>query len=153
MRLITQHLLNNNGDESTSKMMWVAIAFVIGAILLLLTTTAFQEPVQTWYNNVIAEWFADGNGEYTHDKWGMYTKNANGTYKDLQYVMKAEDGTYLVLIGQDSIVSGSLIPAQEYNADGSPNGMPTVIQSRNVNISEDGKTIIVDRWTFSAQLP
>jgi hypothetical protein len=45
-------------------MIWVAIVFVVGAILLLMITTAFQGPIKNWYNGVINGWFNTNNGGF-----------------------------------------------------------------------------------------
>ena len=63
-KTIRAHLADNRGDENISKMIWVAIVFVVGAILLLLITSAFNGPIKTWYNNVINGWFKSGNGGF-----------------------------------------------------------------------------------------
>lgn len=63
-KTIRAHLADNRGDENISKMIWVAIVFVVGAILLLLITTAFKGPISNWYNNVINEWFNCANGGF-----------------------------------------------------------------------------------------
>jgi hypothetical protein len=63
-KTIRAHLADNRGDENISKMIWVAIVFVVGAILLLLITTAFNGPIKTWYNNVINGWFNSANGGF-----------------------------------------------------------------------------------------
>lgn len=94
---LKRHLSDNHGEENTSKMAWVAIVFVVGAILLLLTTTAFKQPIQDWYNNVIAEWFHDENGQYSYDKWAQFEKYSNGLYKGLEYVCYESDGGYVVV--------------------------------------------------------
>lgn len=61
---IKNHLTDNKGDENISKMIWVAIVFVVGAIMLFLITTAFKGPIKTWYENVIKKWFDTKNGAY-----------------------------------------------------------------------------------------
>ena len=61
---IKNHLTDNKGDENISKMIWVAIVFVVGAIMLLLITTAFKGPIKNWYNGVIDDWFNTENGAY-----------------------------------------------------------------------------------------
>ncbi len=63
-KTLRAHLSDNRGDENISKMIWIAIVFVVGAILLLLITTAFKGPISNWYNNTIDGWFADGNGGF-----------------------------------------------------------------------------------------
>ena len=63
-KTIRAHLADNRGDENISKMIWVAIVFVVGAILLLMITSAFNGPIKTWYNNVIDGWFNSANGGF-----------------------------------------------------------------------------------------
>jgi hypothetical protein len=63
-KTIRAHLADNRGDENISKMIWVAIVFVVGAILLLLITSAFNGPIKNWYNNVINGWFNSANGGF-----------------------------------------------------------------------------------------
>lgn len=153
---IKQHLLDNNGDQSTSKMTLVAIIFVVGAILLLLTTTAFKEPIQNWYRDTIAEWFAEDNGQYSFDPWSMYERNANGTYKGLEYIMELPNGNYVVLVDYDDVASDAISPILEtyyYNPDGTMYDLPTSIFPAQFVISADGKTITVDGDVFRAKLP
>ena len=154
---IKKHLSTNNGEASTSKMMWVAIIFVVGAILLLLITTAFKGPIQEWYENTAAEWFNGENGQYSHDEWAIYEKNENGTYKGLEYIGYNQDGTYCVLKTDVSkLVDGSTSEDcgyYEYNADGTSTGRMPVYFNADIEISPDGKTITVDGDVYHAQLP
>ena len=41
-KTLRAHLADNRGDENISKMIWVAIVFVVGAILLIILTSAFE---------------------------------------------------------------------------------------------------------------
>ncbi len=63
-KTLRAHLADNRGDENISKMIWVAIVFVVGAILLVMVTSAFQGPIKTWYDNVINDWFKSDTGAY-----------------------------------------------------------------------------------------
>ena len=63
-KTLRAHLADNRGDENISKMIWVAIVFVVGAILLLMITTAFEGPIKNWYNGVINGWFNANNGGF-----------------------------------------------------------------------------------------
>ena len=64
---------NNKGDANVSKMTMIAIVFVVGAILLVLVTSAFRSPINNWFNKVTNGWFADENGiAYT------YAEDING---------------------------------------------------------------------------
>ena len=68
-KTLRAHLADNRGDENTSKMIWVAIVFVVGAILLVMVTSAFKGPIKRWYEKVITDWFdtAGNNGGYSYD--------------------------------------------------------------------------------------
>ena len=59
-------ITNNTGDENITKMVWVAIVFIVGAILLVMVSTAFNGPIHDWYQKVIRGWFdkGGGNGEF-----------------------------------------------------------------------------------------
>ena len=68
-KTIQAHLADNRGDENISKMIWVAIVFVVGAILLIMVTSAFRGPIKRWYEKVVTDWFdtAGNNGGYSYD--------------------------------------------------------------------------------------
>ena len=66
-KTIRAHLADNRGDENISKMIWVAIVFVVGAILLVMVTSAFRGPIKDWYETVIMDWFDNNNGAYSYD--------------------------------------------------------------------------------------
>lgn len=63
---IKEHLSSNSGDTNISKMIMVAIVFVVGAILLVLLTSAFQGPIKGWYDHVVDEWFNHKNGQFSY---------------------------------------------------------------------------------------
>lgn len=63
---IKEHLSSNSGDTNISKMIMVAIVFVVGAIILVLTTSAFQGPIKGWYDHVVDEWFNHKNGQFSY---------------------------------------------------------------------------------------
>ena len=42
MQFFWKHLHNNKGDENVSKLIWIVIAFVIGALLLSTMSVAFR---------------------------------------------------------------------------------------------------------------
>lgn len=44
---------DNSGDENITKMFWVAIVFIVGAILLVMVSTAFNGPIHDWYQKII----------------------------------------------------------------------------------------------------
>lgn len=60
---IRAHLADNRGDENISKMIWVAIVFVVGAIMLLMVTNAFKGPIKNWFDSVINNWFNKNTGD------------------------------------------------------------------------------------------
>ena len=68
-KTIRAHLADNRGDENISKMIWVAIVFVVGAILLVMVTSAFRGPIKRWYEKVVTDWFDTNgnNGGYSYD--------------------------------------------------------------------------------------
>lgn len=57
---VRAHLADNRGDENVSKMIWIAIAFIVGAILLAIVTAAFNGKIKTWFNGLIDAWFGNG---------------------------------------------------------------------------------------------
>ena len=65
--------MDNSGDENITKMIWVAIVFIVGAILLVLITSAFNGPIHDWYEKVVNNWFTkDG----TNGSFPGYSTNA-----------------------------------------------------------------------------
>lgn len=93
MLKLQQHLRNNKGDANVSKMTIIAIAFVVGAILLVLTTSAFRNPINRWFDKVQASWFADENGMYEADNKFLFAERLeNGTIKGATYIYYWEDG-------------------------------------------------------------
>ena len=53
------------------------IVFVVGAILLVLVTSAFQNPIKTWFETTVKAWFnKDTTGKYPTDA------NLNPTVSD-----------------------------------------------------------------------
>ena len=47
--LIRNHLADNTGDENISKMVWVVIVFVVGALIMGVFTTVFnKEELSAW---------------------------------------------------------------------------------------------------------
>jgi hypothetical protein len=69
MKRFLLHMRNNAGDTNVSKMIMVAIVFVVGAILLVMVTSAFRGPIDRWFETVVMDWFDnDGNnGGYSYD--------------------------------------------------------------------------------------
>lgn len=60
-RTIINLMKDHSGDENITKMVWIAIVFIVGAILLVMVSTAFNGPIHDWYQKVINGWF-DKNG-------------------------------------------------------------------------------------------
>ncbi len=73
MKLLKEHLSDNHADVNIAKMIWVAIAFVVGAIILIMVTSAFQTPIHDWFQHVVDSWFKPQNGEFS-----MVQGNAQG---------------------------------------------------------------------------
>lgn len=153
--LIKSHLCDNDGLVATPNMILIAIAFVIGSIVLVTTTAAFKEPIQQWYETTVVEWFAGENGQYSYDEWAAYEKNENGTYKGLDYVLYLSNGKYVVLRSPETLYNTTdftEVFATEYNADGSIETFPCYFVEE-IKISNDGRTIRVDGQNYHAQLP
>lgn len=105
LKWLKRHLRDNKGDANVSKTTVIAIVFVVGAILLVLTTSAFRNPINRWFDKVQSGWFGGDNGYYAlNDPYIMYGKNTNGTIKDLAYRFTYLDGSY-VEIPADEIAS------------------------------------------------
>ena len=102
-RKIVNHFKNNKGDANVSKATMIAIVFVVGAILLVLTTSAFRNPVNRWFDKVNNDWFSYDNG-----KFGMNTKSTLdllGVKSGTKYAGYNDDGDYYELyIYDDKIV-------------------------------------------------
>ena len=155
-----QHLSNNKGDANVSKMTLIAVAFVVGAILLVLTTSAFKNPINRWLAKVSNDWFAEENGEFNLmlDPLAAYEKRENGTYKGLQYIKYYSDGSYAVLSFPSSPTG--YYGYQKYTASGQRDGWPWLHGSSGEgvvqSVSDDGLTITFksSSWgTWTAQVP
>ena len=159
MNFLKNHLRNNQGDANVSKMTMIAIAFVVGAILLVLTTSAFRSPINHWFNKVTNGWFADDNGMFEADNQFLgVERNANGTYK-VEYSYTKSDGSQVVLYDFDTLEgkSGYTVDGQLdldfRNANGIVIGGGEYMGCSYV-ISDDGKSITLDGVeTFYAQPP
>ena len=155
-----QHLKNNRGDANVSKMTLVAIIFVVGAILLVMTTSAFRGPINRWFEKVTTGWFADSNGMFEADNAFLgVERNANGTYKNVQYIQYYEDGSWAELISASSLANGRYgefdVFVQFYNADGTADEL-MLYGGGTCTISDDGTCITLEEWgtqTFIAQHP
>lgn len=148
---------NNSGDANVSKMTLIAIVFVVGAILLVLTTSAFRGPIHNWFSKVTNGWFADENGMFEADNaWLGVEQNENGTYKT-RYIMQLSNGRYAELLTVADAANGEFEhfahAFQYYKANGSFDGIPQEYMSNTCTISPDGKTITIGTDVFVAQLP
>lgn len=153
--LIKSHLCDNDGLVATPNMILIAIAFVIGSIVLVTTTAAFKEPIQQWYETTVVEWFAGENGQYSYDEWAAYEKNENGTYKGLNYVLQFDNGKYVVIDSPGDLYNTSDLTdvfVTEYNADGKAIRYPCYFVDK-IKISSDGRSITLDDQVYHAQLP
>lgn len=154
---ISKHLRSNKGDANVSKMTMIAIVFVVGAILLVMTTSAFRGPINRWFDKVQASWFADENGMFEADnKFLGYKKNTNGTYKNVEYRCYHADGSFSRLWAPENIQNGEFndweIGFDDCRPDGVCIGGGEYVGS-DAYISEDGTTIKVDCDTYVAYIP
>ena len=69
MQKLIKHMRNNRGDANVSKMTLIALVFVVGAICLILVTSAFRSPINNWFRQVTAGWFADNNGKFVSNPY------------------------------------------------------------------------------------
>lgn len=157
LKSIKSHLKGNRGDANVSKMTIIAIAFVVGAILLVLTTSAFRNPINRWFSNVTGGWFANENGGFAYnDPFLTAERLENGTFKGAEYRLYDEDGSYMKLEWVSGLTNGRNHSGfTAYNADGSEMhpGMDPINGYHDVLISEDGKTINVSGMEFTAYFP
>ena len=152
-----KHLKNNRGDANVSKMTLVAIIFVVGAILLVMTTSAFRGPINRWFEKVTTGWFTDSNGMFEADNAFLgVERNANGTYKGVRSVYYRPDGSYSVLGGVERATNGSFgfntFTHESYDANGHVQyfaGMP----GGTCAISQDGTSITIFGMEYVAQPP
>ena len=152
-----KHLHNNKGDANVSKMTLIALVFVVGAILLVLVTSAFRNPINRWFDKVQASWFADENGIYEADNpFVGYQRNKNGTYQGLQYIYHTNDGYFVLknIAELDSSNQFVWVAYDKYDNSGKQiSSGGTSISGFLLKISEDGSTVSDGRRTYVAQLP
>ena len=55
------HLRDNRGDEHTARMIWVAIAFLTGAILFSVVFASISGPMHNWFVNLNEDLYVDGS--------------------------------------------------------------------------------------------
>ena len=155
LRWIKSHLHDNKGDANVSKMTIIAIAFVVGAILLTLTTSAFRNPINRWFSNVTAQWFDSTNGEFNRmdSPFANYERRENGTLKGVVYRAYYGDSYYEIDMNMDLIQHGIY---NDIGASYIENGRYkwTEFGGGHTEISADGTTITVDGYeTFVAYIP
>lgn len=62
---LKSHLADNTGDENVSKLIWIVIVFVVGALMLTLLSDAFKTngAIKDYLDKSFAKWFIpDGDG-------------------------------------------------------------------------------------------
>ena len=145
-----KHMRSNSGDSNVSKMTIIAIAFVVGAILLVLTTSAFRNPINRWFGKVTNGWFAEENGMYEADNKFLFAERLqNGTIKGATYIYYWEDDDgnvgYCKLTAPERLTDGQnskgvcmdeLWPGQQYEWWGS-----YTTDQYYFDISDDGSRI------------
>ena len=155
-----QHLQNHNGDANVSKMTLIAIVFVVGAILLVLVTSAFRNPINRWFSTVTSDWFAKENGEFNLmlDPYANYERHTNGTIKGVKYVSLYDETGGLLLTSPEMLIKDAAGRQQWYWISCDANGNRTDFGTDwegygQVQISNDGSTITVDGMVFKAMVP
>ena len=155
------HLKSNRGDANVSKMTIIAIAFVVGAILLVLTTSAFRNPINRWFDKVQAGWFASENGMYEADNpFVGYQKNENGTYQNVMYYRwEPSMNRYIVVANPETLQTGeypSGVAVWYYDANWNYMSSGKSINPYKptpLSIGSDGTAIVVNGSTFTAKTP
>ena len=157
LQKLRKHIANHQGDANVSRMTMIAIVFVVGAILLVMTTSAFRNPINRWFKTVSNDWFDGANGEYNlSSQLYMYDRNENGTYQGVQYVHYFENGQYEILKHVENATNGTMadwgtLMIDWYNADGQFVASFGSNPGGNCSISEDGTRITVDNIEYVVQ--
>ena len=153
LKWLKRHLRDNKGDANVSKTTVIAIVFVVGAILLVLTTSAFRNPINRWFDKVQSGWFGGDNGYYAlNDPYILYERNENGSIKGLNYRLTYPDGSYVELWYKDiaNFPNGYI----SYSTGGYYGGRDedilkdhwatfgVIYDTSEMSISADGKTFI-----------
>lgn len=74
---LRNHLRDNRGDESTARLTWIAIVFVVAAIILIIMTSSFEGPILQYTENVNNDWFNANTGDFQYkDPNSGYNKPA-----------------------------------------------------------------------------
>ena len=162
LKKLREHLTGNRGDANVSKMTLIAIIFVVGAILLVMITSAFRGPINRWLDKVTDGWFADSNGMFEADnQWLLEEKNDNGTYKNAAYVWVLGPDAWILLDMPQGLRNGTEHDGWqgEHGASSITHLMPgsyaygSYFQDAEVLIATDGSYIEVDGQRFQAYLP
>lgn len=162
LKQIKAHAKNNSGDANVSRITLIAIVFVVGAILLVLTTSAFRQPINNWFDKVTASWFKDSNGMFEADnQWLFEAQNENGTYSGAIYIMKLGTEGWIVLDMPEGLRNGTEHAGSQGKHGASTSsyiaGNHTIgwlNKSMECVISSDGRTITFDGdMVFEAYLP
>ena len=156
LKKIRAHLCNHRGDANVSKVTIIAIVFVVGAILLILTTSAFRSPINRWFTSVSTQWFSNENGEYAlNDPFMTMSRAENGSYEGAVYIARYPDGHYWVLEKPNELPIGTVPERTYYITRYDPSGTVQTTNSviGNSSISADGKTITWGGFIFEAELP
>lgn len=130
-----QHLRDNTGDENLSKMISIAIVFVVGALVVGMMTWGMSGPVHNWSSHVVGGWYSDGSNE--QDQFSQLERNANGTYKGVYYVAEWQGKIYIAR--QDSVANAtasSNVKHDIYDTNGNYLGTGNI--QNGLNISPDG---------------
>ena len=153
---LKKHLQDNSGDANVSKMTMIGIIFVVGAICLVLVTTAFRNPINRWFSNVTNGWFDSANGEFNlmDNPFVGYERHENGVYKDLEYVYVMPDGKIRTISTNHDLIENGItsITYVTTNANGS-RPIRGIASGATVEISPDGRTITVNGDVFEARIP
>lgn len=156
LQKLRKHITNHQGDANVSRMTMIAIVFVVGAILLVMTTSAFRNPINRWFSKVSNDWFASENGEFNLmiDPFSGYERNANGTIKGVKYICYFSDGSYEILTGVEGAKNG-IVPdytfwGSNYDASGSFFS-DLSYYSGSCAISDDGTVITFNGQEYVAQ--
>lgn len=156
LKSLKQQLRDNKGDANVSKMTLIAIVFVVGAILLVMMTSAFRGPIKDWWQSRAADWFKAENGAFAYevDPFDAYERNANGTFKGVRYRCHMEGNDYWYIEMPDSVQNGQdaseVVVRQQIFGNNLLGWGPN---NTTVEISPDGKTITMGMFVYEAYIP
>lgn len=156
LKYLKQHLRDNKGDANVSKMTLIAIVFVVGAILLIMMTSAFRGPIKDWWQSRAADWFKSENGAFAYeiDPFEAYERNENGTYKGLRYRCHMQGDDYWYIAFPASLQHGQNAADVDLEMEIFGNLILGYAGYEDtVYISEDGKTITIGEEVYEAYIP